>query len=243
VIHWNDWPSLPDGDFGIDWDSQQANGLVFWLPFQHIPGLVVDLVRGFSFTGSATKPSAVTTVERSRAYSFAGANYWETTDRVIPALPFTISVWYKVPAASLASNMYMIGSSYYNGGSSGDYYALRLLQSKVTAGVYQSGITGQNAQAAINSTANVWQLAVVVFANIALRTAYVNGANPGSNTVSIVPANMSRFAIGTLRRSDNPAVYYTGLFSDLRVYNRALTPVDVWQMYDPATRCDLYLQK
>ena len=34
--------------------------------------------------------------------------------------------------------------------------------------------------------------------------------------------------------------YFTGKIGDVRIYNRALSPAEIWAMYDPATRWELY---
>ena len=49
-------------------------------------------------------------------------------------------------------------------------------------------------------------------------------------------------AIGAQFVAGSAASWFTGQIAEVRVYNRALTDNEVWELYAPQTRWDLYWQ-
>lgn len=69
---------------------------------------------------------------------------------------------------------------------------------------------------------------------------YVNGpANTATNTNSITPTGIDGHSIGVNYRS-SPVDYFDGWVGDVRYYNRQLTESEIYHMWAPATRWDLY---
>ena len=76
-----------------------------------------------------------------------------------------------------------------------------------------------------------WYHVVAVFASDSSRKIYVNGNAGTTNTTSATLAfTPDAFAIGASVRNiaDN---YYTGAIDDVRLYNRALSAADVYELF------------
>lgn len=70
---------------------------------------------------------------------------------------------------------------------------------------------------------------------------YVNGVlagSPSATTLSLGTSAQPTY-MGRLRPYISDSYFY-GLIGDVRIYERALSADDVWQLYDPATRWELY---
>jgi len=76
-------------------------------------------------------------------------------------------------------------------------------------------------------TGSAWQL-------------FVNGRLVAESTTDGPENNSISGVIGALNNNGAYQRVWDGLIGDVRVYNRALTPAEVWQLYDPATRWELY---
>lgn len=70
---------------------------------------------------------------------------------------------------------------------------------------------------------------------------FLNGIQVATDTTAIdaSPADWQNTAVGALRR-DTTANFFNGAISQWAIWNRALTAAEVWSLYDPSTRWDLY---
>jgi hypothetical protein len=76
-------------------------------------------------------------------------------------------------------------------------------------------------------------------------TAYRDAVSVVTNSTTggaVTAATVNNFTIGgVLSGTSNAAFYTDGWIADFRLYTRALSPAEVWQLYDPQTRGELFL--
>jgi len=72
---------------------------------------------------------------------------------------------------------------------------------------------------------------------------YINGVERDSWAYTIGGDNTDPLYLASIYNSSTAAASWNlnGYLGDVRIYDRALSPDEVWQLYDPATRWDLYL--
>jgi len=121
------------------------------------------------------------------------------------------------------------------------------LQSQVTTSVVRArssnGGANVEADSAVFTDAyrGQWHLAVGVFTSSTSRAAYVDGAYKGTNTTSNAGSSSpNRTVIGARYDSGANGQFAEGNIAHVCIWNRALTDAEVWALYDPRTRWDLY---
>ena len=88
-------------------------------------------------------------------------------------------------------------------------------------------------------TPGSWDHVVGTYDGVNMRT-YVNGLAVGApiNEVGTINAYASDVYFARYEHLDSSM--YEGPLSDCRIYNRCLSPSEVYKLYDPRTRWDLY---
>lgn len=182
-------------------------------------------------------------------WSQAGGNGGLNTCLITPSTPvwgsttdaYTVSCWlYESQDPGATRGVWNFGVS--------ASWSLALNMNVTTVGKFQARVVTTSGGAAAFSTgettdtygAGKWNLVTTVWNPGAGLFLYVNGIQEASNTT----------ATTTLRDVDGFQFYssadgtttngWDGSIADFRVYRRALTAADVWALYDPATRWELY---
>lgn len=224
----------PEGVFELNRESQQARGLVGWVPLLNVS--LIDRVRGLIFTQNGS-PVWVADSQYGQALSFNGTTQYLSAGAVLTAPPITMACWF-ITADNINSFTAMgLGLS----GSVDHQFNLQVAgsivgdpvraQTKTTTSVQATSTTGYSV--------NVWQHGCVVFASAIDRRAYVNGGSEGTNATSRIPVGINSTYIAALQ-GVSPGNFFPGRIADARIYNRALSPAEIYQLYDPATRWELY---
>ncbi len=171
----------------------------------------------------------------SQYFTCTDANCGGTTELDVPTT-FTASAWVNKP--DVTQNYAMIIAKSTGGGDTGNAYELRF---NSTTGKIQfvSYIGGAYQSIASNTalTNSTWQHVTVTYDGAYLRL-FLNGASDAT-PVAVTGAmsnSAADFAIG--RRADG--YYYNGSIDEARVYNRALSPAEVSQLYNFAPGPILY---
>jgi hypothetical protein len=101
------------------------------------------------------------------------------------------------------------------------------------------GTTSATALGTTTDVTNQWQHMVGVSNSVSLRSVYRNGAGKGTDTttISAVAASTNE---DIAQNGGFDAI--DGLIADIRIWNRALSDAEVWSLYDPQMRWDLYWQ-
>lgn len=69
---------------------------------------------------------------------------------------------------------------------------------------------------------------------------YVDGAQIGTQAASSTTAHSDTSQIDIGKYSPSNTEHLHGAVLDIRVYNRALTALEIWELWNPATRYELY---
>ena len=160
-----------------------------------------------------------------QAFNFDGANTWFETASNVDALdgaaPMTVSAWIYPRSFGELSAGRIVDSN--NAGVGG--YIFRLNTSNQLSLQIGGGTVNSNTGAI---TLNSWQHITLVYDAVVARF-FVNGVSVGAPALTTTIANSTtNFSIGA--RGDGAATF-DGLIDDVRIYNRALTPAEVLQLY------------
>jgi hypothetical protein len=239
----------PGGPVCLNRGSPQAQGLLVFFPLNLWATTDVDATnsdRVLTPTNSPTMTagpdggSALNCVYISLQYARYTAPAALVDDATF-AGGMTLACWYRITVNgdSATQRLVSIGATANN-----DNYhviecrddvtlrGLRAASSSTTTGVETSGETPA-------ARTNEWEHACGTFATTR-RVAYRNGSLASSaNTASVSPTNALRVGINSLPGlSPNPGVQ--GAIAHACVWSRVLSEAEIWSLYDPATRWDLY---
>ena len=78
-------------------------------------------------------------------------------------------------------------------------------------------------------TANQWTFGAAVFASATDFKIYRDGGNVGSDTTNVAFGSPTETHIGV---DDDPANYFKGSIDDVRMYNRALSAREIYDLYN-----------
>ncbi len=84
-------------------------------------------------------------------------------------------------------------------------------------------------------------LGVAVFETTTVRHVYLNGQNKASKSNLVTPATQENLCLGRLNDS-TPNWEFDGDIWHACFWNRALNDNEVWALFDPETRWDLYYE-
>lgn len=233
--------SLPAGALHVNRASPQARGLVLWWNALASGKLArfCEPVRGDhgSYNAMAFPYSwhVDALVGGMATFTPANAEYIRNSS-VLTHTIGAISAWIKI-LATPASDMFVVGRVNGNGSSTKDMVLYvdtsRYLRFYGYDGVERT--TGAGASVIPTGQA-VHVCGVADGLNI---NCYLNGILAASTPCS---AMTSSFTVANiiLGGSDNARTYFSGHAGEVRVYNRPLSAAEVWALYDPATRWELY---
>jgi hypothetical protein len=227
---------LLSGQFEIDYNSPQAAGLVACLPLLNSRGTsVLRDISGRAANG--TIGAGVTWAidgKLGAALSWTGiaASAVTFTKTLVAATgPFTISIWCRPTDATATRGLF---GQYY------DDLSKRFLCYMNTDRVVllQIGAIALSAAATL-TLGTTYLLSFVRDANGQTVRIYINGVQSISGT-NATAADQQASTLGYYGEVEIDRPWY-GLIGPVQVNNIALPPPVIWQMYDPATRWDLYM--
>jgi hypothetical protein len=224
----------PSGPFSLSAASEQARGLLLWVPLTHWSGPRVWCTPGMPtqngqqvFTGAPGLQGFVNNASSSRYLQLPnGSNFDLPGD-------FTISLWVRLANSASTHGVF----DKVRGDQTSPAWSVHV--ASTSAMRFQPNIAGVNQ--VIDSAGTV---ALRTPTNAVIRrsgTSYtwlLNGVVSGTQTkVGAIATNSTGPYIGRL--SDG-VFSLDGVVSDIRIYNRALSDVEAWSLYAPASRWDLY---
>jgi hypothetical protein len=235
----------------IDWSdpvnrlSGQAEGLVaLYAPFADAG---INLARDLGYAGRHLAFGATTQAptwtgdgEFVSVLDFvrASSQYAELGQAGVTAAPLTLVCWFRSDDTTNAQTLISLASST----ADEEYFRLRTAPD-VAGGLradtrnVSDGIQGADTTTAYS--ANVWYHGAAVWASPTDRRVFINGGSKGTQSVTCTPAGINRTSLGRLGRL-TPTQYLSGRIAEARIYNRALSDAEVYGLYDPATRWELY---
>ena len=151
-------------------------------------------------------------------------NYLEIESSLGVVGPFTMACWAWLNNVTAVHSLMCVA----NGASDTEYYELAARGTDVgdpVAAVSRNG-TYNDATTSTGFTASTWFHACGVFSSTTSRDAYINGGSKGSDTVSSIPATLTRMSVGSLCRL-NRTSYLNGLVAHPCVWNVALSESEI----------------
>lgn len=237
------WPygHPPNADFQLNTESTQINGLVLWLPLgtnracSHI-----DRVRGAGFSEGGT-PVWIADGERGWSLFFDDGvpEYLRHSSFIGLTEPLTLAAWFRSDSITLTQGILSVG----------DVVAEDDWSLQAAGGVGGDPIYAQSWDGAVNSeavsttgySANTWHHACGVFKASNDRAVFLDGGSKGTNGDNRVVDDVDIVTVaGTTDLTYAP---FSGRIADVRIYNRALSDAEVyeiyrnpWELYKPAIR-------
>ena len=153
----------------------------------------------------------------------------------MPTSPISVSAWATLDDGSTQRNIVSKG---YNGTNT--QFSLLNVGSKPSFQSFDGSPQGVTATSDFSATE--FKFIAGTFDGTTYRI-YVNGVLEGAQAAAAPVATNQAVMIGAV---DTSAIgilqFWLGKILDVRVYNRVLADADVWAMYDPVSRWDLYWQ-
>ncbi|HEX3718020.1 MAG TPA: LamG domain-containing protein [Verrucomicrobiae bacterium] len=198
-----------------------ANGLVAYYPFAG--GNLNDATgNGHNLLNYGATPCPDRFGREDQAFSFNGnASIASSAAPLTEIDDWTLTAWIQ-PTAFGSQEHYAVCMGYDNG-DTGNGYAFGLSSGNDVSGFF-GGVGGFTTGYLLQAT-NKWYQIVMV-RNSGSTLIYVNGQTT-SNTSSETPGAPTTFTIG----SANGLRYFNGAINDVRVYNRALAPSEISELY------------
>lgn len=223
------WP------FCVNWDSPQAQGLVRWWPL----GLGFarqDLVAGVMMTVNGDVTVATDPVMRQAYIGDATGDKLTVASTPLTAAPLSLCTWVYSTGTGEEGSLALD-----DGRSNDDLFTIGKTGTEVIRARTGSSAGGGTSAQATSSTItnNVWTHICGVYAAANDRRCFANGGNKGTNATSVTPTGIANTTIGA---RDTPATNtWTGMLADARIYNRALTDLEVASYFsNPRLSLDLY---
>jgi hypothetical protein len=227
----------PMGGVVLNRGSILAQGLVAWFPLnesKEYPTGGTGAVRDISGYSNHLDTLSVYPVNLHQDGGFCtlhgsggGSDYRMTrATPIITGAPCSMACWLKPNESGV--NRDVLGVEH----SSGYSIWMKTSSGAIQASYTDSSFGNSVANSSATYTSGVWCHAAVVFPTSNARYAYLNGANKGSETTSrgAVTLNSTSYAPRT----------YSGNLSDVCFWNRGLSDAEVYRLYEPGTRWELY---
>ena len=221
-------PAFP---YSINWKSKQARGLVAWWPLAPLrdardfgPSGLYTLTNN----GPVWNPHRV--LHRAPLFDDASSQFFSLGSAVLTAPPFTMGCWFESNDITAAQSLMQVSDT----GSTNNFHLLEL-RGQVAGdfvGMQSSDSTGGfRALTTTGFLANTLHHAVGVVASATDRRVFIDGGSKGTESTSVSPTGLDTTAIGALIRTTN-AVFMSGFIGDCRIYNRALTDIEIQEWFE-----------
>ena len=225
----------PQGDaYALNKGSILAKGLLAWWP-------IVTLqdhghLKKYSLTNVGSTVVDSPNMGRVRQFVSASTQYCQYSGAVVSAVPFSMSCWFRITDLTVSQEFIDIGQV----GTDTD---------EVRIGFGQAGddVNARSRAASVNGTATAtgvvvsgeWTLGTGVWRASNSRSAYRNGRNKVTDTTNLTPTGLDTTRIGQQARA-TPTNPMNGMLADPAIWDRALSDAEVYMLWDPLTRWDLY---
>ncbi len=236
----------PIGDFDLNLGSPQAQDLVMWHPKVEGTTLPNMAVRPLSQTLTYPGVPPPTGSRHGTVLEFDGSagyiNYDTTgTERPIQAFPFTLACWFQsFQDTTFGCLMTVVESAVTN-----KYHEV-IIRGDLAGdpiSIISRNTTSRENTTTTGYTLGGWHHACGVFRDANFRTVYIDGGSSAVGTGGAALGAATRINFGALNRSSGPIQFHNGLIHAPSVWNRALSDEEVWRLYDPSSRWDLWHQR
>ena len=197
-----------------------TTGLVAYYEFENTSGDVIDAVGSHNGTNNGATRGVEGKV--GNAFSFDGGDYVDITNHldITDYNTFTLSAWVK--PTTLGSNKTIISKV----GPNRDFNLKFSSNNKICA-QHAIGSTYYNCYSATTASTNVWIHVAATWQNNQWKI-YYNGVLESTCTKEASPIwSGSMMLIGSMAGSEK----FSGLIDEVRIYNRALSEIDIAILY------------
>lgn len=223
----------PRGRFTLNRDSWQSHGLIAWYPlttnFEDYVKLSNEAITGALAFGVLP--------DQGRHWVRTGDARFQRPIKLTNDLVCTFTSWAVKTTGTGVSVILSIGID--AGDSELHNHNLRVNASEQVAMGSRDTGTAQNAAGATTLDITTMRFLAGRVNGSSSRQAFLDGRQDGTNTTARSPTGMDTLFIGADAANANTA---DSRFRDLRVYDRALSDAELYALYDPRTRWDLYWQ-
>lgn len=227
----------------LNYNSPQAAGLqVLWstIPF-HGRAKIVELAH-YQQDNPSNNPSQQTWVrhpELGSMIDFAPQAWREIEHQrwMNVTNQLTVSAW--VYSTDFGTYRAILNKSDGNGAGNAEYMLRVESGSLPTFFVSDGGTWTTIGSGTAISTETLYHICGVLGPDDTMKI-YVNGVlkNSGAGPGANLNQTAGEFWIG--RYHDTASYAWSGYIGEVRMYNRALSPIEVWKLWDPASRFDIY---
>lgn len=229
----------PPWPFVLNQDSEQARGLVAWLPLGSAGGWYdfSRYKRDFANVGTTLYDDPVL----GRVRDFSGTNqYVRAASSPVTVPPMSLCCWGDSDSDSADQILLSVQAA----GTAGFLNSVMLQMAGAAVGDPVRIISGDasassSAATTTGYTVGTWHHCCGVTAAVDSRAAYIDGGSKGTQTTSRTPTGIDQANVGV--RADL-GLDFNGRIADARIYNRALTDDEVYRLWHPLTRWNLYYQ-
>jgi hypothetical protein len=229
-------------------ESLQSRSLIAWWPLSACTGSVAPEIV-YDNHGRAVDISMVPEVAKWHADptfgfvpEFDGSYQFRFPDTRLPlgASPRTISLWVNYTECP---SEYIRGAFSY--GVTSQHYAVIIGAGNTDRwqppGALGISVWDTNLVATSAHNDGVWHHVAAVLDNSAW-SLYVDGRLKNSKTLAQMPTDTwsSNYGFVGALNYGSYEMFWRGLVRDVRVYGRALSAAEIWTLYNPATRFDLW---
>jgi hypothetical protein len=225
----------PPERFALNAASPQANGLIGWFPFagQRRGDLQAhNEVLGTAYTTVHSNPEWVVDADLGGVANFTGYTRYNPGLAGIIGDRFTVAAVLKRTTTS--SDLWFWGT----GDQRSNNNQLHIGSTSSTT--LNFNFWNNDLQVTVDSLVGGWAWVVATY-DKSLGTGnqklFLNGVQIGQRNNT---TGFTGHQIHYLGYREYNSQSWTGYIADVRIYNRALSADEVWQLYDPATRWELY---
>lgn len=153
------------------------------------------------------------------AHSFSSSALMSVASAPVTDEPCSLGCWFNTADTSTAMAMLSVGA------------ATARVQLDVSGGVVRAATVDAGGSSGIASSsasysASTWTHGLAVLAAANSRTAYLNGANAGTNTTSVTSSGWDRTRVACRVSGGSNGAFFTGLLAELAIWNVALSADD-----------------
>ena len=226
----------PSGRVVVNLGCLQAQGLYsFWSAQEENRETALDLMGRFSIAYAENVPSrdagpggwAFGSLGTSNASYLSSAT-------ITTAVPFTVSAWFNSTSFASASTLFSVGVS-------SDRFTLGINTAGTIFATARQANSSATATTTAASTTGEWWHGAAVFDSATQRAAWLNGGDKTSNTTSKTPDAGSMADTGIARLGAGTS-FLKGRMAHVCFWNRALSDAEMYRLWDPPTRWELYYQ-
>lgn len=235
----------PGGSVVLNRASAQADGLVRLWPLngdrRQLVGEMSVTTPTFGGSGAAKfRPVSLGGLAFDPSVASGAFDTGDQIQNLCPSSSGTIAVWiFPLRAFNNGADEFILSQ---NGGTTNGLELRRYGPFTQWFGGFYNGsdMRAQPTATAANWLQNMWQLITLTWVTGATAILYNNGLDLGNHSVTLTAGSPTgNLAIAGSAPADT-TTNFSGYIAHTAIWNRALNPAQVWQLYDPATRWDLY---